>query len=98
MTRLLLAIFALTLSACHARDAADVDGCEADCGGVEQCHAAAERVAALGCAERWGIEPEDGSFFDFCVGAERSGLSLCPRRISNAETCEQVNSASQVCD
>ena len=71
-----------------------------DAGGPEDCPAMCEAIERLGCAEAWGIDPEDGPCLEWCVEQETNQRtpSLCPRWVARAESCAEVNKLSQCGD
>ena len=96
MIRLLLLVVVL-LTGCALLDRDPIplpDACAGECGGLQDCEAAAARVEELGCAAQWGVDTADGRFLDLCRDAETRGPSLCPALIARASSCAEADEVS----
>ena len=86
---------ALALSAARCAPPAEpAEGCTGheECGSDSDCPELCEAIARLGCAEAWGIDPNDGSCLALCTTAEPS---VCPRLAAKQPTCEAIDKATE---
>jgi len=90
-----------TLALCACRPIHDpVSPDPEDGGDASDCPAMCATLERLGCAEEWGIDPEDGPCLEWCVGQETDSRSpsMCPAWVARAESCPEANKLSQCGD